>query len=102
MAKRTHTPTAKFDSADFFERHFWTVQVGLDNGLRRGACNLVILLSQRYLYGKDGKAWPSETTLASDLDCSVRTIRELIGALVERGHLSVGENRGRVAPMSSG
>src|SRR3954451_24687375 len=94
--RRTHTATAKLGRVDFFERYFWIVQVSFDReNLTRGATDLVILLTEKYINGGHGAAWPSEETLARQIKCTPRTIRRLIADLVVRGHLSVGENRGK-------
>ena len=103
MTKRTHSPTAKLGGVDFFERHFWVVQVSFDReNLTRGATDLVILLTEKYINGGNGAAWPSEELSPGQLKCTPRTIRRLIADLVERVTSASARTAVAARPTSSG
>jgi hypothetical protein len=77
---------ARRDSKDQFE---WLRQVAYDCDLPPAASRASVALLQYFNRQKGGWAWMSQATLAQDLGISERTVRDVLSALVNRGHLIV-------------
>ncbi len=72
------------------QRSYWGVVPGEvlhDRELTAAAKLLYLVLSS--MAGRDGYCWPSNETLAAEMDLSKRRVRELLSQLQERGYIQV-------------
>ena len=76
------------------QKSYWGVipgEVFHDKELTAAAKLLYLVLST--MAHRDGYCWPSNETLAAELDLSKRRVRELLSALQERGYIRVAVQR---------
>lgn len=76
------------------QRSYWGVipgEVFHDKELTAGAKLLYLVLSS--MAHKDGYCWPSNETLAAEMDLSKRRVQELLSKLQERGYVRVAVQR---------
>ena len=83
------------DRRDFTRTQFcWLRLVSRDRELPPMAAHVAIALT-RFFNRQTHQAWPSNETLADELDITPRAVRSIIGAMLKRGHVTViGSRRG--------
>jgi biotin operon repressor len=86
----TRQATGDKFTRDQFE---WLRQVAYDSNLQHAASSVAIALTKYFNRKRDGWAWMSQPTLATDLGVSESTVWRALSALVERGHL-ISKQRG--------
>jgi hypothetical protein len=91
---RQHQPAPSRDkfTRDQFD---WLRQVAFDTGSPPVASRLAIALTRYFNREHDGWAWMSQAALARDLGIAIRTVRQGLAGLVDRGHL-ITKRRGKM------
>jgi hypothetical protein len=72
----------------------WLRQVQQDDAVSGTAFELAFVISQ-HVNKDSAAAWPTQETLARAVGVSDRSVRDLVGVLVDRGHLAVQVRKGR-------
>jgi DNA-binding transcriptional regulator YhcF (GntR family) len=71
------------------DKFAWLDQVAGDPRVPGASFKGAYVLATKYVNRASGDAWPSQKTLAAAIGVSERTVRNIFGPLVTRGHLAV-------------